>query len=262
MSSDAILLIGREARNARDVLGAHADRLAGRGVADAVEVATYERDPVRELRDPFERRSPDTVYAVPMCAAHTHETLADVPAALSRVSGDVHYCEPPGGSPAVTEVIAEQGATRIPASDDVSLVLVGFGSSSKPHHRRTANYHATRLRERSDYGEVLTCYLLQNPAVECARYNATNDRVVAVPLFLTRTEATEVRIPAELELGRGGVAYADPLGAHPRITDAVHAEVAKQRALARDVAPPDSFDARLPRTRRPVATDGEGVPRR
>jgi sirohydrochlorin ferrochelatase len=260
MTSESILLIGRDTRDAREVLETHADRLDRRATVDDVEVATYETEPIRELREPFEGIAAETVYAVPMCAAHTYDTIDGVPAALSFVSGAVRYCEPLGRSPAVTEVIEERGTDLVPATDDVSLILVGFGSSSKPYHRQTTEYHAARLREQSDYGEVLTCYLLQNPAVECVRYNTTNDRSVAVPLFLTRTEATEERIPEELELARGGIEYADPLGEHPRITDAVHAEVEKQRALAFDDADPTaSFEAHLTRTRRPVATDGEGI---
>lgn len=259
MNTDAILLIGRETRNAREVLAAHAARLESRDVVDEVAVATYESEPARELRGQVEGLSADTVYAVPMAAAHTHETTNGVPAALSAASGDVRYCEPLGLSPAVTEVIEDRGATQHPAADDVSLILVGFGSGSKPYHRQTADYHAARLRDRSDYGEVLTCYLLQNPAVECVRYNTTNDRSVAVPLFATRTEATERRIPEELELARGGVEYADPFGEHPRVTDAVHAEVEKQRALAADeAASTESFESWLTRTRKPIATDGDG----
>jgi sirohydrochlorin ferrochelatase len=262
MTSESILLIGRTTRNAHEVLEAHAQRLRRRSAVDDVEVATYESEPIRELKEQFERISADTVYAVPMCAAHSHDTIDGVPAALSSVAGDVHYCEPLGQSPAVTEVIEEKGANLIPASEDVSLILVGFGSSSKPYHRQTTDYHAARLREQSGYGEVLTCYLLQNPTVECARYNTSNTQSVAVPLFLTRTEATESRIPEELDLARGGIEYADPLGAHPRITDAVHAEVEKQRALAGDDnASAASFEAQLTRTKRPVATDGEGIQR-
>jgi sirohydrochlorin ferrochelatase len=262
MTTESILLIGRNTRNAHEVLEAHAGRLSRRSVVDDVEIATYESEPIRGLKKKFERISADTVYAVPMCAAHSHDTIDGVPAALSYVPGDVHYCEPPGQSPAVTEVIEEKGASLIPASDDVSLILVGFGSSSKPYHRQTTDYHAARLREQSGYGEVLTCYLLQNPTVECVRYNTSKNQSVAVPLFLTRTEATESRIPDELELARGGIEYADPLGAHPRITDAVHAEVEKQRALAGDDgASAASFEAQLTRTRRPVATDGEEVQR-
>ena len=262
MTTESILLIGRNTRNAHEVLEAHADRLSRRSVVDNVEIATYESEPTRELKEKLERISADTVYTVPMCAAHSHDTIDGVPAALSYVSGNVHYCEPLGQSPAVTEVIEEKGASLIPASDDVSLILVGFGSSSKPYHRQTTDYHAARLREQSGYGEVLTCYLLQNPTVECVRYNTSKNQSVAVPLSLTRTEATESRIPDELELVRGGIEYADPLGAHPRITDAVHAEVEKQRALAGDDATSAaSFEAQLTRTRRPVVTDGEGIQR-
>ncbi|WP_415383566.1 CbiX/SirB N-terminal domain-containing protein [Halosimplex sp. TS25] len=259
MTTESILLVGRAARNGGEVMSAHADRLRRRGVVDAVEVATYEREPVRELRAQFEGIDADTVYAVPMCAAHTHETLDRVPRALSYLSGDVRYCEPIGSSPAVTEVIAERGAELAPAAADASLVLVGFGSSSKPYHRRTADYHATRLRERTDYGEIVTCYLLQNPAVECVRYNVTNDSAVAVPLFVTRSEATEERVPAALELERGGMAYADPFGTHPRVTDAVQAEVERRRALAaRDVEQSPSVEAGFAESRRPLATDGDG----
>jgi sirohydrochlorin ferrochelatase len=119
-------------------------------------------------------------------------------------------------------------------------------------------YHATRLREQTEYDEVLGCYLLQNPAVECVRYNLTNPSAVAVPLFLSETEATERRIPAKLELDRGGVEYASVLGDHPKITDALHAEIEKQRTLRASDGHSDSFEAQLARSQRPVATDGDG----
>jgi sirohydrochlorin ferrochelatase len=260
MTTESILLIGRNMRDGHEVLEAHADRLSRRAVVDNVEIATYEREPIYELKEEFEQISADTVYAVPMCAAHCHDTINSVPAALSYVSGDVHYCEPLGQSPVVTEVLEEKGVNLIPASDEVSLILVGFGSSSKPYQRQTIDYHAARLRKQSGYEEVLTCYLLQNPTVECVRYNMTKNQAVAVPVFLTRSEATESRIPDKLKLPRGGIEYADPLGKHPRITDAVHAEVEKQRTLAvDDVASAASFEAQLTRKERPVPTDEEGI---
>ncbi|WP_123538399.1 CbiX/SirB N-terminal domain-containing protein [Halosimplex salinum] len=263
MTTETVLLVGRERRNGRAVLRTHAERLRERGLADRVAVATYERDPAIELSEQFAEMTADTVYAVPMCAAHSHETTEAVPSALASLTGGVRYCDPVGASPAVTDVIEERGADLVAGDEDVSLVLVGFGSSSKPYHRRTVDYHATRLRERTDYGEVVTCYLLQNPAVECVRYNVSNDSAVAVPLFLTRTEATEERVPAELELDRGGMAYADPFGTHPRVTDAVSAEVEKQRALASaGGAGSVSVDATPGGPPRPVATDGDGGRRR
>lgn len=260
MTTETLLLIGRDTGNAHEVFETHADRLARRADLD-VTIATYESEPVRELREQLGAIPADRVYAVPMCVAHAHDTTNGVPAALSYVSGDVRYCEPLGQSPAVTEIIREKGSNLVPATDDASLVLVGFGSASKPYHRQTADYHAVRLRDGSDYGEVLTCYLLQNPVVECVRYNLSKRHAVAVPLFMTQSKATEQRIPDELELTRGGIEYADPFCEHPRLTDAIHAEVEKQRALAGDDASASvSFETKLTQTRRPVATDGEGFP--
>jgi len=200
----------------------------------------------------------ETVYAVPMVAAHTRDTTTEIPAALSAIQGTVHYCEPVGRSPAITDVLAQRGAAEVAPDEDASLVLVSFGSSSKPYQRETTDYHASRLEANAGYGAVVTCYLLQNPAVECVRYNVPTSDAVAVPLFLGRSEATERRIPAALELDRGGIEYADPLLDHPGVTDAIAAEVEKQRALAGASSGGPSFEAALTETQRPVATDGDG----
>lgn len=264
MTTEAIILVGRETADAREVFRTHAERLRDRGEYRTVRVATYEDEPVRELRDRLSSVRADRSYAVPMTVAHDYDTTDGVPAALSYLDGEVRYCEPVGTSPAVTAALTDRAGAVEPAGEDATLVLVGFGSSSKPYGRQAAEYHAARIREESDYGAVLTCFLLQNPAVECARYNVSTPRAVAVPLFATECAATERRIPAELELDRGGIGYADPLGTHPAVTRAVHAEVQKQRALATAVggesdAAGGSFEDRLAEGRLPVATDGEGT---
>lgn len=259
MTEEALVLVGKDIPDAREVLRTHAGRLRDRPVVDSVHTAFYGSEPVRDLREPFESVEADVAYAVPACVAHTHETTNSIPAALSYLSGDVRYCEPVGRSSAATGVLVERAAAEVAPDPDATLVLVGFGSSSLPYQRQTAEYHAARIREQADYGEVVTCYLVQNPAVECVRYNVSNDRAVAVPLFAHRNEATDDKIPAKLELDRGGLAYADPLGAHPRITRAIQAEVEKQRVLARrDDETPASFETSLARSRRPMATDGKG----
>lgn len=258
MTTDALLLIGRETTGTQAVAETHAERLRARARVDSVHVATYEGEPVRELRAELSAIDADRTFAVPLCAAHTHETTAALPSALSFLPGEVHYCEPVGESPAVTEVLCERAEALVPAAEDASLVLVGFGSSSKPYSRQTVEYHATRLREGTDYGEVTTCYLLQSPAVECARYSVSGERAVAVPLFVAESEATSEKIPEKLELDRGGLAYADPLGTHERVTDAIEAEVEKQRALTTRGRESRTFEATLTVTRQPIATDGEG----
>jgi sirohydrochlorin ferrochelatase len=253
MTGESILLVGRT--EGRDVFETHADRLRGR-VDPSVTVATYEDEPAREVRDDFSDVSADRVYIVPMCAAHTYDTINEIPAALSSIRGTTQYCAPIGESPAVTDALADRAGSLISPSEDTSLVLVGFGSSAKPYSRQTVEYHATRLREKTGYEAVVTCYLLQNPTVECVRYNVPTDRAVAVPVFVAPSEATEQRIPAQLELDRGGMQYANPLGAHQQVTEAIAAELAKQRSLAETSATANSLAAHA--TQQPVATDGEG----
>lgn len=258
MTDDALLLIGRRTTRALDALETHADRLRRRSVADAVHAVTYESEPHRELRDPLQTIDAERVYALPFAMAHSHETTTDLPAALSYLSGQAQYCEPLGHSPAVTDAILSRASERVAPGPEATLVLVGFGSSSKPYHRQVAEYHAARVRESSEYAGIHACYLLQNPTVECARYNVDTERAVAVPLFAAGSEATESEIPAKLELGRGGIQYADPLGEHPLVTDAIQAELAKQRVLAERDDQAESFEASLARSQQPVATDGEG----
>jgi sirohydrochlorin ferrochelatase len=254
MIDDALLLIGRDTAHAREVFETHAQRLENSGVGE-VHVALYEHDPVDELDDTLATITADVVYALPLVVAHTYETTDGVPAALSAVSGDVYYCEPIGRNPAITGVLTDRASEQCRESDESSLVLVGFGNSSQPYQRQVVEYHAARIRERTAYEEIVTCYLIQDPAVECARYNVSTDRSVVVPVFVSRNEATETEIPAKLELDQGGMSYAEPLGAHRDLTGVIHAEVEKQRVLRNagtsfgDVDGSNTY---------PVVTDGSG----
>lgn len=257
MTGDALILIAREGTQDLETLRTHAVRLERREIVDAVHVAAYAEEPVRELRKGFEAIDADRTFVLPACIAHSHGTIDAVPAALSYLDCDVRYCEPIGRSPTLTDLVVERASTHL-EPEGTTLVLVGLGSSSLPYHRQTSEYHGARIREGSSYDDVVTCYLLQNPAVECARYNVQTERAVAVPLFLTRNETTDERIPTKLELDRGGIVLADPLGEDRRVTDAIHAEVVKQRVLADENESPATFEGSLAGRRQPMATDGEG----
>lgn len=264
MTSDALLLVGRETGRARSVMETHARRLVDRGAVDAAHVATYEVEPARELREQLADVDTDRVFAMPTSVAHTADTLEHLPGVLSDVDAELCYCEPLGRSQVLTELLAERAADAREgdvAATDASLVLVGLGSSGTPHSRSVVEHQAERLAERTAYSEVLTCYLVQNPAVECVRYNVTGDRAVAVPVFFADCTATRERIPEKLGVDRGGVDYAEPLGEHALVTDAVEAEVAKQRVLASPGPEPVSYEDSLVATSRRLAADGEGVGR-
>lgn len=259
MTTDTLLLIGRDSRGLRAAFETHAERLRTRGVADRVRLLAYDVDPVHDLADDLAGVGRGDVCAVPLSFGHTHDTLRAIPQALAYVDGGVTYCEPVGRSPAITDLVVERAREIAPLDERTSLVLVAFGSSSKPHQRRATERQAARVRERTDVGEVVDCYLVQNPTVECVRYNTTRERTVAVPLFVAESETTAERIPSKLELRRGGVSYAEPFGTHRRLTDAIHAEVEKQRVLADERGSTPGDGATLPDVT-PALTDGEGPP--
>jgi sirohydrochlorin ferrochelatase len=254
MTDETLLLIGRETPHGREVMETHARRLRDRAAVETVRVVTYESDPERELRGAIDTGMADRAFAIPMVAAHTRETETDVPRALRGLDAAVEYVDPVGRSPAVTEELADRARAALAPAGDTSIILAGFGSSSLPYQRRTAEYHAERLLAETDYDEVEPSFLLQNPAMECARYTVSNDRVVAVPLFFAHGPATRERIPEELDIDRGGIAYAEPLGDHPRLTDVLHGALEKRRVLA------ESSDATpaAGTASNPVATDGDG----
>ena len=257
MTGDKLVLIGRNGTHETATLETHADRIEARGTVDAAHVATYSEEPVRELRTDLQPPTAGTLFVLPAALAHSHETTEVLPRVFPHLDGDVRYCEPIGRTPVITDLVADRAAEAVPDTADTTLVLVGQGNSSQSYHRQMTEYHAQRVADRAVYADVVTCYLLQNPAVECVRYNVDTKRAVAVPLFLTENETTTDRIPAKLELDRGGVAYADPLGESCLVTEAIHREITRQRALD-DSAGSASFEAELADNARSVATDGEG----
>ena len=234
--TDTLLLAGRA--HTREVAKRHAGRLRDRGVADRVVVETYDREPSE-----LDVEGGDSTYVVPMAVAPDRDTVRGIPGALPGA----RHCEPVGTGSAVTRALEARAREAVPADEDASLALVAFGDASRAGQRRTTEDHAARLRQRTEYGEVTTAYLLQNPAVECVRYNLGGDRAVAVPFFLAPCEETERALPEKLELDRGGLTYADPLGDHEAVTDAIEAELARARAVGSGTA-----------SVRPVAADGSG----
>lgn len=259
MTEDTLLIVGREGTHSRATLSTHAERLERRRAVDTARVVTYAEEPVRELREDLAAIDGESVFVVPACLAHSYETTDVLPGAFPYLDGEVTYCEPIGRSPALTRLIARRASDAVGASEDTTLVLVGQGNSAQPYSRQVTEYHASRLASTGDYADVQACYLLQNPAVECVRYNVDTARAVAVPLFLTENETTRSRIPAKLELDRGGMAYADPFGDDTLVTDAIEGELARQRAISTGESDrPASFEATLARGAHSLATDGQG----
>jgi len=239
----ALVLVGRATGNARSVLETHAGRLREREVADSVHVVEYDRTPASDLSERVEEIAAETAYVVPIAVDRTHVPTEPIREALTDSVATVHVCDPVGESTAVTNVLRERAREYTDDPATTTLLLVGLGRSAVADAELPGEFHAARLRETSEYDQVLTAYLLQSPAVECVRYEARNDDVVAVPLFVADDEATDERIP---DLLADGVDCTDPLGTHPALTDAVAAELARGQVLTTGDAAVADRDATAP----------------
>lgn len=260
MTQGTLLLIGRQTTESPQLIHTHAARLRDRNVAETVQVETYDETWDGTAGGTETEHGDEPVLAVPLTVAYTNETRHVVASIARRWGEAVSLCDPIGHSPALTEIIAERADECVTRPEETSLLLVGLGSGSLSDQRRTVEYHEQRLRERTAYDEVRSCYVLQDPVVECARYNVSNEAVVAVPVFVAPSPVTTATIPEKLDTDRGGIDYADPIGTHERLTDAIHAEVARRRAL--EQASADSGSDRVNRPpavrARTVVTDGQG----
>ncbi|MDS0220570.1 sirohydrochlorin chelatase [Haloarcula sp. S1AR25-5A] len=261
MPTGTLLLIGRQTAESLQPIQTHAARLRDRNVADTVRVETYDETWDESVGGNAPEDGDELVLAVPLTIAYTNETRHVIPSIARRWGETVSLCTPIGHSPALTEIIAERADERVARPEETSLLLVGLGSGSLSDQRRTVEYHERRLRDRTAYDEVRSCYVLQDPVVECARYNVSNEAVVAVPMFVAPSPVTKTTIPEKLDIDRSGIDYADPIGTHERLTDAIQADVARHSALdqsADDGGGSDRVSCPPAVRARPVVTDGQG----
>lgn len=126
------------------------------------------------------------------------------------------------------------------SSGDTALVLLGHGSTVNSASADPVYRHATALRERGIFGQVLEGFWKQEPSLAGVLRGVWTKRAVVVPLFTTEGYFTQTVLPRELGfpmLADGGgyasrminksreVFYAQPVGTHPRM-----AEVLERRA--------------------------------
>jgi sirohydrochlorin ferrochelatase len=244
MINGTLLLVGRHTDGSSQAMEVHAERLRDRDIAASVRVARYDRthavDGDGAVLSGVEPPDDGAVFLLPAVMANTGATGHAVRAIAASLPDPVCVCDPIGRAPAVSRLLLERAEDAVDPSAETALVLVGFGSGSPSGSRGPLEYHERRLRGRSDYGEVRSCYLLQDPTAECVRYNTSGRRMVVVPAFISPGPAIRTEIRAKIRDER--VTYAEPIGTHPLLTDAMHAAVTKRYVLETrdndDTSPP------------------------
>ena len=158
------------------------------------------------------------------------------------------------------------GSAERPEPIDAALVICGHGSHLNPDSSAPVYDHAARLREEGDFAEVREAFWKEEPSLRNALRTVESEDVIVVPLFTSEGYFTEGVIPRELRLDGGGnsddgedgadgdwsgagssdaadgldvrkrVWYADPVGTHSSMTDAIVAR-AERIAENPDVGP-------------------------
>src|SRR3954466_15286642 len=111
---------------------------------------------------------------------------------------------------------------------DATLVLIGHGSTLNADSSAPTHQHADELKRRKIFGQVLTAFWKEEPAICAVLRAAYKPRVFCVPLFISEGYFTDEVIPRELGLQPGDrvqargmqtIHYCGPIGTHDSMTE-------------------------------------------
>ncbi|MBX9742097.1 MAG: cobalamin biosynthesis protein CbiX [Chthoniobacterales bacterium] len=130
---------------------------------------------------------------------------------------------------------------KISELKEVTLLLVGHGSTTNPDSSEPTHLHADGLRNRSIFQEVRCAFWKEEPSLREVLYGVRTPKVIIVPLFISEGYFTQKVIPRELALqgpvttqGSQTLYYTLPVGSHSAITQVI---LKKARTTAPELDP-------------------------
>jgi len=169
-----------------------ADEIRRRGLFAEVQVAFWKEEP--SLRQVLYTLESEEVYVVPNFISEGYFTQRVIPRELeltrrtSRVHGKtIHYCDPVGNHPRMTEVLLHRAAEVAPGvpPEETSLVIVGHGTALNDNSAVAAKRQVKTIAELGLYGEVLAAYMEEPPLVSDWPVLTKMPHVVVVPFFIS-----------------------------------------------------------------------------
>ncbi|HBY93901.1 MAG TPA: hypothetical protein DEP84_08000 [Chloroflexi bacterium] len=150
----------------------------------------------------------------------------------------VHYCEPVGTHPHMTDVVIRRARTIIggePVSpDETAIVIVGHGTLRNENSALATVNQVAALRARGLYSEVEAVFLDQPPFVDQVTEVVRAGEIVVVPYFIADGYHTQEDIPEDLGIAAGRGVYQNPtvvagrriwysgaVGTAPEVTDLI-----------------------------------------
>ena len=169
----------------------HAEEIVRRGVFGEVYCAFWKEEP--SLRQVLHMVDHEQVYVVPNFISEGYFTRTVIPRELGlsgpvtqRDGRTIHYCEPVGNHPRMTELLLHRAAQIAPGLPprETSLFIVGHGTELNDNSAVAAKREVERIRSLGLYGEVIAAYMEEDPLIAKWDELSTKPNVVVVPFFI------------------------------------------------------------------------------
>ncbi|MDB6150262.1 MAG: Cobalamin [Chthoniobacter sp.] len=244
----------------------HVQELRRRGVFGEVHAAFWKEEP--SLRQVPYLVDCDEIYVVPNFISEGYFTRTVIPrelelegAVTSRGPRKIHYCEPVGSHPRMTELLLRRAAEIAPGvpPEETSLLIVGHGTSLNDNSAVAAKREVERIAAQGRYAEVFNAYMEEEPLIAKWDEFTTRPNVVVVPFFIADGLHSYEDIPvllgiaetsagaasaSEQEVFRGNpysrrgrtLFYASAIGTEPLFADLILEQVTAFDAAHREPA--------------------------
>jgi sirohydrochlorin cobaltochelatase len=226
--------------------------IADLGVFDEVGTAFWKEEPA--LRDGLTVIKSDEVFIVPFFISSGYYTEELVPREMSIQKGmnrkearTIHYCEPVGTHPRMTEVLLHQAESALsqwrvdPA--EISLFIVGHGTEKNQNSSASVHQQVTEIRKLGKFAEVQPALMEEEPTHKTILSRAKSQKVLIIPFFISDGPHSRQDIPADIGLARRGEEWENPVslggktvwytrsvGSDPRMVDVILERVKQAEA--------------------------------
>ncbi len=240
--TNALILLGHGSHispNTAGVVWDAVDKLRALGVADEITAAFWKEYPT--FHGVYDTVTATDITLVPLFTAQGYFTQTVIPAEMNlsgiistRERRTIRYAPPPVFHPRITQIVRQRvdDALRIHglSPEKATIAIIGHSTRKNPKSREATEYQADLLRQMGIYGDVLTAFLDDEPAISTIYGRTPLENIIAVPLFLAMGSHTTIDVPNALGLPKDAtyasihgkkLIYTPAIGADNDLTDLI-----------------------------------------
>ena len=169
----------------------HAREIRKRGLFAEVACCFWKEQP--SLRDVLRNTGSPTVYVVPNFISEGYFTQTVIPRELGlegkitvRDDRIIHYCEPVGNHPRMTDALLRRAAEVAPGvlPSETCLLIAGHGTGLNDNSAKAAKDQVSKIRAMGLFAQVEAAYMEEPPLIADWDQISTQPHVVTVPFFI------------------------------------------------------------------------------